>query len=351
MFAWLRKRPTMDAADAADSPPEPASQLRQRGNGLLERGDWAGAEGCYRQAIALLPTDAALYVNLGFALLQQQRDDDAETMLTRALALAPLNADCHYMLGGLAERRADFDAAARHYMCAFDLKPDFELACRDACRVLSWLDRSAEARGLIEAGLRINPQFADFHFYLGNIHLMASSPEPALACYRKALALGADYSTLHGHMGFILRQQEDIANALVHLERAIALDFNNARAHYDLGILFHGQGRIDEAIAQQKIAVGMEPSLLTAHHCLLFAMSFARDCSAAEYLHRARLFGEQARSGTRPFPVRRPDLSSGRRLRVSSVARGVGVCGSAGGMQWRPFWKACWRACLKRAWN
>jgi predicted O-linked N-acetylglucosamine transferase (SPINDLY family) len=269
--------------------------LMQRGNEAVAQGDFPDAQNCYRQALALDPHDAKARVNLGFVLVQMLRHDEALAELLAALTADANNADCHYLIACLKEKSQEFDSAAQHYKRAFALKPDFELACRDACRVLGMLGHIREARDLIVAGLRLNPGFADFHFYLGNLHLADEEWDLALESYQDALALGADYAALHGFTGgMLLRRNEPVA-ARSHLERAIELEPGITDVQHDLGVVYHRLGKIDKAIQHQKIAIAQDPNFLPARSCLLYALSISADCTPDQYLLEARRYGEVAR--------------------------------------------------------
>lgn len=294
MLGWIKSKVQRFVSRPGASV-DPGGHQRLAGNALLAEGDVRGAEKCYRVAVSTDSLNPLAHINLAFVLIQQERSDEALAELNLALNLDANSADCHYLLGGLLEGRFDFANAALHYSRAFELKPDFELACRDTCRALFQLGRVAEAGKLIAAGLTLNPNFADFHFYQGNLYLAENLLDSALVSYRSAINLGADYPALHGFVGGILLQKNEIHTALTHLQRAVQLDPGNTEAHHDLGVVFHRLGLIEQAIQQQRIAVAQDPDLLQAHSCLLFALSFVVGGKPHEYLAAAQHYGERAR--------------------------------------------------------
>jgi protein O-GlcNAc transferase len=319
MFKWI----TNSSPPAIAQANQRVEQLQREGNALLAKGQLQEAEQCYRQAVALDAKNPAGRISLGFILLQQQRHVEAEIELTEANMLDQENADCHYMLGELAEKQLSFETAVEHFQHAFALKPDFELACRDACRVLFILGRTVEARAQINAGLTLNPFNGDFHFYQGNLHLAEKQPHLALESYQKALSFGADHASLHCFIGRILQQRGETEIARWHLARAMELDSTIAEAHHGMGIINYYYGHFDEAIVNQKTAIALDPSLLHAHTCLLFSLSFALDCSPEQYLSQARIFGEAASRAVLPrLPPRDtlPVLPANRPLRIGWVS-------------------------------
>ncbi len=321
LFAWFKSR-FERAGFVPSAAARRSRQWRDHGNALLSRGDLHGAESSYRTAISMDPLDALAHVNLGFVLGQQRRHEDALAVLNTGLNLDPNSADCHYLLGGLHEELLDFASAAQDYRRALELRPDFALACRDACRVLFHLARMTEASDVLATGLALNPTFADLHFYQGNLHLAGKQLRLALASYRAALDLGADYSALHGFIGGILLQKNEIASALTHLQRAVELDPFNTEAQHDLGVIFHRLGQMEQAIEQQQIAISQRPELLQAHSCLLFALSFAIDSKPQEYFKAAQHYGERARiqAGSAFSSVLRLNSQTQRPLRIGWVS-------------------------------
>ena len=62
--------------------PSPADLALEKGNSLLQKSDWSGAEKVYRQALEYTPSHAAALLGLARCLLAQNRPDDAEKILT-----------------------------------------------------------------------------------------------------------------------------------------------------------------------------------------------------------------------------------------------------------------------------
>src|SRR5260221_122926 len=71
-------------------------------------------ERIYRAAIAQLPREPLLHFNLGIALEDLNRPDEAIAAYERALALDPEFADAHYNVSQLHEARGRRQQALRH---------------------------------------------------------------------------------------------------------------------------------------------------------------------------------------------------------------------------------------------
>src|ERR1700720_3103164 len=68
----------------------------------------------YRTALELQPDHETALYNLGVALEDLGRIDDAADAYRRAIALDGRNEDAHYNLAGIYERRGEIQAALRH---------------------------------------------------------------------------------------------------------------------------------------------------------------------------------------------------------------------------------------------
>jgi protein O-GlcNAc transferase len=319
MFKWL-KRSSTSSASLLSNLAVRCEQLRQDGNALLAREDLRGAEECYREMVALDPRDGLAQVNLALVLSQLHCHAEAFTVATSALAISPDNADGHYLIGSLYELRGELPSAARHFQRAFSLRPNFELACRDACRVLCRLGQMENMRSLLASGLALNPKCADFHFYEGNFYYSNEVLESALESYREALSLGADSSALHGYIGGILVRKNAIGAAIAPLLRAIEIDHNNTLAHHDIGLVYNRMGNVDESIRHQEITIAQDPSQLQAYSCLLFALGSAVKYSQRKRLHYTKAYAEQVRKTVSPLPPVPPAPTVPHRLRIGWVS-------------------------------
>jgi tetratricopeptide (TPR) repeat protein len=91
---------------------------------LAESGHWSESIEHYRKAIGLRPGFAEAHANLGFALMQVERPEDARRNLERALSLGLETAQVHVALGMLALERRDAEPAVRHLREGLRLRPD-----------------------------------------------------------------------------------------------------------------------------------------------------------------------------------------------------------------------------------
>ncbi|MEM7160475.1 MAG: serine/threonine-protein kinase [Myxococcota bacterium] len=235
--------------DAGPSFDARASLLSDLANVLQDRGDYAGAEQTYREALALQrqlrgdqhPSVARAHANLGRALEHRGRYEESEREIRRALSISvAILGERHtdlitirtnlgnalYVQNELeeaeAEHRKSLSIAQENYE---PTHPRVAFARNNLALVLIPLDRAEEARQelrtAIDAWMSTNepghPYVAALHYNLGLAWTEDEHHAEAEAEYRIALevgerALGADHPRL-------LTVRADLADALLAQER------------------------------------------------------------------------------------------------------------------------------------
>jgi tetratricopeptide (TPR) repeat protein len=108
-------------------------------------GQWENAVDAYRRVVAIDPTYAAAWNNLGLLQHRMGHHDEAREAYSQALAQDPCCAEAAYNLGSLDEDGGDAPSAVARYRQALDLSPDYADAHFNLAAVLSRLGRNDEA--------------------------------------------------------------------------------------------------------------------------------------------------------------------------------------------------------------
>ena len=106
---------------------------------------WEDAIEAYRRVVAIDPTYAAAWNNLGLLLHRMGRYDDAERAYAAALAEDSRCCEAAYNLGSLHEDRGDVEAAIGDYRQALGISPDYADAHFNLAGALARSGRSDEA--------------------------------------------------------------------------------------------------------------------------------------------------------------------------------------------------------------
>jgi len=252
--------------------------LRARGNVFLQDGHYKEAERIYREVLSSHPNDVKTLVNLGFLLKEQKRLVEARVYLKRAMALHTADSlahETHYLFGQIAEEQGHLEEAGQSFATAFELKPDFDFACRDLCRVLFLVGKIDAAQAVLDKGLAIHPGYADFHFYQGNLHVENDRSELAAKSYSKALHLGAKYPEIYSALGAVQYKLGDETAALESFQHAMDIDPGfEAEAKYQAGCFCLRRGDYLNAISSFERALTLRPDLTKVHSSLIFCLSF-----------------------------------------------------------------------------
>jgi protein O-GlcNAc transferase len=245
--------PSRDISDNDD-----CGQYLRAGNSLLAESKIGAAIEQYRLAVRSDPRNLAANVNLGFALLENGQTSAAIDPLRQALTIDADSADANYLLGAalLAQHQAAF--AATHLQRAIALQPALMVGYRDLGKALHQLNRHDEAKIILRAGLAIDSSFVDFHYFLGNIALHQMQFEEAMANYQNALSLQPDHAAVYNNLSQVLLNLCDFKGAALAARKSLAID----------------------------------PLVPSARSNLLMSLSCDADCTPAEYLAEAKIFGQ-----------------------------------------------------------
>jgi tetratricopeptide (TPR) repeat protein len=218
-----------------------------------------------RRAAEQLPGDPEVHYNLGTALLNVRRPDEALVSFRRALSLAPEYVPALSALGSTLHSLGRIAEAVTCYQHLLQRNPGYAEMHSNLGHALRQLGRPGEAAASCLRAIQLNPRLAEAHSNLGNaLGDMGKSPE-AENCYRQALALKPD----------LLQAQISLANLLRGLRRpqeAAELYRLMTQSHPGLAIAHVGLARalfdlrrLDEAVAEFRRALEINPNMAEVH--------------------------------------------------------------------------------------
>ena len=147
-----------------------ASTFIEKGWSKLSLGDHGGAELALRKALELSPNDPQTEALLGWALMLQEKYDDALLTFQRVLMRQPQNALARINVGYICLKKRIFGEAIEHLSRAIRLDND--------------------KKATLYA-----------HFYLGLVYLERDMFEDAQTFFRKTLSLGPGLIEAHYELG------------------------------------------------------------------------------------------------------------------------------------------------------
>ena len=150
-----------------------------------------------RWDLKVITCDAAAVVLAVCAVLSRGQVEywkDSETLFRHALDVTRDNWLAHYNLGIALEQTGKTEEAIAHYEQALRIKPDSGGAHNNLGVALVRLGRMQEAMEHFEQALRINPDDAKAYYNLGVVLAQAGRISEAIAHYDQALRLKPDFA-------------------------------------------------------------------------------------------------------------------------------------------------------------
>jgi tetratricopeptide (TPR) repeat protein len=178
---------------AVEMRPNNPRALYNLGAALLETGKLQDAIGYLEQAVRIQPNFADAHNSMGVALAQAGRVQEAITHYERALQIKPNFADAHNNLGIALMRQGRLPEAIGHYEQALRIQPDYVQAQCNWANALLRMGNLPEAIGHYEEALRIKPDFAEAHFNVGLALEKLGRTSEAIQHYQQTLRIKPEF--------------------------------------------------------------------------------------------------------------------------------------------------------------
>jgi tetratricopeptide (TPR) repeat protein len=248
----------------------------------------------WQGTVASQPKDPMAYYNLGIALADRDRLQEAIQCYQRTIELKPDYANAHYNMGNLLARAGQTQEAIDHYQWALRIHPDdaqarfnlglilasvgqktqaieqFDLALRiepDAADIhaelgyaLADVGRTAEAIGHLDRATELKPADAHVAYCYGSALLTVGRVDDAIKRFQYALQLNPDYADAHNNLAAAFEATGRTEEAIQHVRRVVQIQPDRADAHSNLGVLLVRRGRLPEAIAEFRTALQLDPN-------------------------------------------------------------------------------------------
>jgi tetratricopeptide (TPR) repeat protein len=231
---------------------------------------WQDTETLWKHASATTSNNYIATTNLAEALFQSGRFDEAIAECQKALRIKPDFAAAHIDLGAaLVENQRGGDGARRqngavdeaivHYRRALQIKPDFAQAHSNLGTALLLKGQVDEAIAHYQKALEIDPNFAEAQYSLGNAFLAEGEYSESIAAYEAAVSIRPDYFEAHYNLGRVLATIGKTGEALDEFNEALRVGGNSAKVHCALGSLLGRMGHREEATAHLVEALRLKP--------------------------------------------------------------------------------------------
>ncbi len=228
---------------------------------------WEARFPAWRRLLVLataLPT-GAVAATLGWLTYQQSkiwRDEIA--LWQHAIAIDPENPVAHNNLGLALEDRRRWDQAFEHYGTAVRLSPGYAAALYNRANMLSQRGKRAEALADYDRALRRDPKMIKAWNNRGNLHRDLGDLPASLADLTQAVTIHPRYADAFYNRGLTYKAMNDDENALADYTRAIEINPSFAQAYNNRANLYRQRGQPELALQDYARAIAANPFYFNA---------------------------------------------------------------------------------------
>jgi len=225
-------------------------------------------ETLWRETLARNPAAWIAHVNLGGALVEQEKFAEASELYERAAQLDVRKSEPLINLGVIHHLQDDSAQALLRLREALEREPDSADAHANMGRVLIASGELEQAERHLKRALEQEPNHGDAHNQLGIVFKQRRQWSRAEAHFRAALRIRPDSAEALNNLGVVMEGQGQRDAAMRYYLTAINARPDQASAHINLGRMFAGSGRLDESIAHFRTALDLDPQDAFTHQHL-----------------------------------------------------------------------------------
>ena len=225
----------------------------------MQRNDPGSALQFLQQASAADPDNVPVKIQLGRALQQLGRLDEAEALFKSALEVVPGNVACLEGLGDVANGRRDEVAALGWYEKAFAIDPRSPSIQYKVARTLHGFGRNDEAEKRYLALLNQAPEHNGALFGLTALARSSGKPEVALERLRAATGKGNFKLPIHHRIADLLRDLQRFDEAAVVYRTIVREVPGDVTALVGLGTLERKRENYEASLAHFQSAYSKAP--------------------------------------------------------------------------------------------
>ncbi len=245
--------------------PPTSVEAFQQAVALHQRGMFEDAKRLYEGVLNRDPHHVDALHLLGVLAAQTQDPASAVSLIGRALQLRPDHAFAHCNLGSALQDLDRWDDALASFERAIRVDPAFVGAHMHRARLLRKLGRSSAALDGFERVLALAPEDPEIRYQRATLlHEMGRFTD-AIAEYDGILARHPQRAEVHSSRGLALRSLGLWSEALASLNLSVTLDTSVAETHFNRATVLYELNRLEAARNDYRRAIALNPMFADAH--------------------------------------------------------------------------------------
>ncbi len=257
---------------ALDAEPRFSPARQDLGMALIQTERWEEATHVLEVLASEQPQSFSAAYFHALALQNTQKPEKAEQEARRAVNLNPTSADAQAMLGIMHSGKGAHSEAIGWLESAVQIDPKNYDGWFYLGRVRYALHNNAGARDALRMALQLRPAEIEPRFFLGTVLEALGEKDAAVAEYKAIIVERPDDVRGHLGLGNIYSKYGQLEEAIAALERARQLDPQNFEAALALGRALARSGQWQSAIPLLREAVARGPESAEAHYQLGLAL-------------------------------------------------------------------------------
>lgn len=196
----------------------------------------------YQRIVKHDPCHADSWHLMGLIAFDENKNDEAEYLIRKAIALMP---DCVLFrtnLGLVLCMKGEYEQALAEYLGVLQLDDGCHDACYRAALMYQNLDKKDQAFAYYEKALGIKPDHAETWNNLGNLAMDCVRPDEAEVFFNNALAFDPCFSEAYNNMGCLYLKLNKPDEAIPYFEKAISLKPDFYQTLNNLGNAYKKKG-------------------------------------------------------------------------------------------------------------
>ncbi|WP_375201383.1 tetratricopeptide repeat protein [Hyphococcus sp.] len=239
-----------DFQKAIDADPNFPDAYNNLGVALKNLGRLEEAVEKYAKAISIKPDYAEAYFNMANALRDLERREEAVSKYQEALRIAPNHHGARNNLGVLLNKLERYEEAVSQFSAVLLAKPDFADAYNNLGLALKKIGREKEALASFAKAIEVKPDYVEAHYNKGSYLFDLGRREDAAASYEDALRINPEFAEAYRSRSVLKHYREDdpeITHMLNMLGRNDISNHDRMQLYYALGKASEDLEKYDDA--------------------------------------------------------------------------------------------------------
>lgn len=225
------------------------------GVALYDQGRTEEAIEHYLQALRIKPDYEEAYNNLGVALNRQGRTEEAIEHYLQALRIKPDYSKAHYNLGLALLSKGDIKGAVDRFRKVLQIDPNNTEALNTLNKTLATFEELDRKISHIQAELMLKPEDPMLNYNLGNMYKIKGQLDMAETYYQKAVSLQPEFPGALYELAKLYISRDEYDKALTLYQKLISIWRDNPAVYYNVACIYAKQNKPEESVAWLKKAV------------------------------------------------------------------------------------------------